>query len=139
MRCISFGIAATVLFSLPISAQTVSGTLTGHINDSTGAFIPNVTVTAKSAGTDLVRAAVTNGEGYYSLPFLPVGSYEVSASLKGFQGLVKKDILIDLNRNTVCDFTMKPSAVSESVEVTGETPMLEMQQGDVKHTLTQRQ
>src|SRR5260370_21924743 len=140
MRIISLGIgAAAVLLCLPLSAQTVSGTLAGHINDSTGAFIPNVTVTAKNAETNLVREGVTNNEGYYALPFLPLGTYEVSASLKGFQPQVKKDVIIDLNRNTICDFAMKPSTVTESVEVTSQTPIIEMAQGDVKATLTQKE
>jgi hypothetical protein len=132
-------IAAAVLFCCALSAQTVSGTLAGRVSDSSSAFIPNVTVTAKNAETNLTRDAVINNDGYYSLPFLPVGTYEVSVSLKGFQTLSKKDIQVDLNQNTVCDYTMKPSNVSETVEVKAETPMIETAQGDVKHTLTERQ
>src|SRR5258708_27647383 len=90
--------AAAVLLCSAVSAQTVSGTLAGHISDSTSAFIPNVAVSAKNAETDFVRQGVTNSEGYFSLPFLPVGTYELTVSLKGFQTSVKKDVTIDLNR-----------------------------------------
>jgi hypothetical protein len=68
MRLIFAIAAAAVLLCSAVSAQTVSGTLAGHINDSTGAFIPNVTVTAKSAETNLVREGVTNSEGTMRCP-----------------------------------------------------------------------
>ena len=122
-----------------ISGQTVSGTLAGHIADPSGAMIPDASVTAKSEQTGETREARTNGEGYYLLTFLPLGTYEVSVSLKGFQTVIKKGVVIDLNRTTEADFSLKPSTVSESVEVTGETPLVEAATGDVKATLTQRE
>src|SRR5258707_37271 len=121
------------------SAQTVSGTLAGRVTDSTGAVIPSVTITARNQETDLVRQAPTNHEGYFSFSFVPLGSYELSASIKGFQRVVKKDVIVDLNRTTVSDFVLALSTVEAAIEVSGATPLIETTQGDVKHTLNARQ
>lgn len=136
-RCAFF--ATIALFTAAVSAQTISGTLVGRVTDSTGAVIPDASVTAKNEQTDLIRNGRTNHEGYYSLNFLPLGSYEVSVASPGFQTVIKKGVVVDLNRNTVADFTVAPSAVAESVQVSGETPLIETSQGDVKHSLNARQ
>lgn len=71
----------------PVAAQTFRGTILGTVTDSAGAVIPNADVTAKNINTGLERATVTDGNGYYTLPELPIGDYEVTAQSKssGFQ------------------------------------------------------
>ena len=63
--------------TLCTSAQTVTGTLNGTVTDTTGAVVPNVEVLAKSNETGAIRTTKTSAEGYYSMPFLPLGSYDV--------------------------------------------------------------
>jgi hypothetical protein len=128
-----------VLLASAAHGQTVSGTVVGTVTDSTGLAVPGVDINAKSEQTDLVRTTKTNAEGYYVLTFLPPGTYEVTANIKGFQTIVKKAVAIDVNQNTVSDFRLQPAAVASTVEVTGETPLLETTQGDVKHTLADKQ
>jgi hypothetical protein len=132
-------LAGITTLCVAASAQTISGTLAGRVTDSTGAVIPSVTITARNQETDLVRQAPTNHEGYFSFSFVPLGSYELTASIKGFQRIVKKDVIVDLNRTTVSDFILAPSTVEAAVEVSGATPLIETTQGDVKHTLNERQ
>lgn len=66
-------------------AQTVTGTLSGTVTDATGAVIPNAQVTAKNLETSFSRSGTTNGEGYFNMPFLPLGAYDVIVETKGFQ------------------------------------------------------
>jgi len=130
----------TILLTTAVtSAQTVSGTLAGTVADSTGAAVPGVEVTAKNEETLAVRVTQTNEQGYYLFSFAPIGRYEITVSLKGFQTIVKKGVQVDLNRTTSADFAMNPAQVAETVEVTGETPLIETAQGDVKHSLNERQ
>ena len=132
--------ALAVSLLLPaVSAQTVSGTLAGHIADATGAVMPNVTVTARNEETGQTRTVTTNAEGYYLLTFMQVGSYEMSALSQGFQKVVKKGVVVDLNKTTASHFRLSPSAISESIEVTGEIPIVETTQGDVKHGISARE
>ncbi len=100
-----------------MSAQTVSGTLAGTITDATGASVPGVKVVAKNEETLAVREAESNAQGYYLLSFVPLGNYELTVTLKGFQTLVKKGVIVDLNRTTAADFVLKPAQVSETIEV----------------------
>lgn len=120
-------------------AQTVTGTLSGRVVDSSGAIMPGVKIQVKNEQTDLGREAVTNAEGYYQIPFLPLGSYQVSASLSGFQMVEKTGVVIELNRNTVSDFALQPSRLASSVKVTGEAPLIERTVGEVKFSLDSQQ
>ncbi len=131
-------IAITLLTSL-LPAQTVSGTLIGNVTDTSGAVIPNAHVVARNEQTQLLRETATNAEGFYTFSFMPIGTYELTVMVPGFAKVVKKGVGVDLNKNTVSDFTLKPSAVIETVEVSGELPIVETAQGDVKHGLTARQ
>ncbi len=119
-------------------AQTVTGTLSGTVADSTGAVVPDVEVTAKSTETGLARTTKTNAEGYYNMPFLPLGAYDVTINTPGFKRLTKTGVLIELNKNTVSDFKLEVSAIGEAVQVTGETPQIETTTGELKHSLDEK-
>ncbi|MDX2153123.1 MAG: TonB-dependent receptor [Bryobacteraceae bacterium] len=120
-------------------SQTVSGTLAGTVTDSTGSVIPGVKVSAKNEQTGAVREATTNAEGYYLFSFTPLGSYQVTAAMGGFQTVEKTGVVVDLNKTTLSDFSLKPSAVTETVTISGEVPVVETTQGDVKHSLIAKQ
>lgn len=128
-----------MLISVSSVGQTVSGTLSGTVLDQSGAVIADAAVRAKDEATGAVRETKTNAEGFYTFAFMPLGSYEVTLSIPGFQQIVKSGVTVDLNKTTVSDFHVKPSSVTESVQVTGEVPMIETTQGDLKYGLTQKQ
>ena len=130
---------AAALLTGPAAAQTVSGSIAGSITDATGAFVSKVDISARSEQTDLSRSSVSNGDGYYLLTFLPPGSYQLTVTSRGFETVVKRGVVVDLNKTTQSDFVIRPSAVTTTVEVTGESPIIEMAQGDVKSTLTERE
>lgn len=135
------GAAATALLvlvacvSVSAAAQTVTGTLSGSVVDSTGALVPNVTVTAKNKETGLVRTVSTNAEGTYLMSFLPLGPYDVTVEGTGFQRVTKTDVLIELNKTTISPFTLSVSTVGEQISIAGETPLIETTTGEIKHSL----
>src|SRR5262245_11704586 len=104
------------------SAQTVTGTLQGTVKDQSGGVLPGTTVSARSRDTGQVRETVTNGAGYYVLPFLPIGGYEVSAALAGFRTIVHQQVAITLNDTWVVDFELGPAPVAETFTVRVEAP-----------------
>src|SRR5689334_25404579 len=71
------------LLGVTLSAQTVTGTLRGNVSDRSGALLPGVTITIKNADTGLARVVVTESDGSYNAPFLPIGRYDVQAELSG--------------------------------------------------------
>ena len=135
-----YGLLLLALFILTCGAlaQTVTGTLSGTVTDSTGAVIPNLNITAKNTETGAVRTVQTNAEGYFLMTFLPLGAYEVTAEARGFKKVIKSGVAIELNKTTVSNFRMEVSSVDAVVEVTGETPQIETTTGEIKHSLDSR-
>src|SRR5690348_13525105 len=78
-------------------AQT-GGTISGSTRDGSGALIPGASVTIKNVDNGLTRELVTDEQGRYSAPNLPVGSYEVQVSLSGFQTEVRKGIELSVGQ-----------------------------------------
>src|SRR5689334_21033096 len=115
------GIIATALwisFCGMAGAQTVTGTLDGHITDQGGAVVPLAQVTAKNLATGVERGAMTNDSGYYQMTFLPLGGYQVTASLQGFTTVIAERVEVTLNKTTTLNLSLRVSAVKESVTVT---------------------
>src|SRR5215469_365329 len=87
--------ALCVLLNVPQSfAQTVAGRIVGTIHDSQGAVVPGVSVSAKSLETGAERTILSDESGGFIITNLPAGSYEVTASLAGFQKEVHSGITL---------------------------------------------
>ena len=80
------------LWCVSANAQVITGTIQGTANDKTGAILPGVSVTVRNVGTNLTRNTLTNETGYYVIPLLPVGMYEVTAEYSGFKTEVKRGL-----------------------------------------------
>jgi hypothetical protein len=139
LRFLQTSLLSLLFLCLTADAQTVTGTLTGTVTDSTGAVLPNIEVTARNNGTGFVRTTKTNDEGSYSMPFLQLGAYKVTVEVKGFKRIIKTDVIVELNKNTVSNFNLEVSTVGEEVLITGETPQIETTTGEIKHSLDARQ
>ena len=111
-------LAFVVALCITAVAQTVTGTLDGHITDQGGAVVPQVQVTAKNLATGVERSTTTNDMGYYQMPFLPLGQYQVTASATGFATVIAERVDVTLNKTTTANLSLRVSAVKESVTVT---------------------
>ena len=128
------------LLSIPAAAQTVTGNLSGHVADKTGAFVPNVKVTAVNTSTGAVRETTTNQDGYFLLSFLAIGNYDVTAASTGFRTMQKKGVVVELNNTTVSDFALDIAAIATEIDVRGgEIPLVDTTSGDVKTGLDEQQ
>ena len=124
---IVLGIVLLLQFTASSSvAQTVAGRIVGTIHDSTGAVIPGATVSAKSLETGAERTTVSDDSGGFNITSLPAGSYEVSASLAGFQKEVRSGITLTVGAAQRVDFTLNVGAPQQQeVLVTGEAPQVD--------------
>jgi hypothetical protein len=104
-------------------AQT-SGTITGAVSDTSGAVLPGVEITITNTGTDQSRTVLTNEMGRYYAAALSPGSYKVSAMLAGFEMRIRSGITLTVGSEAVIDFSLNPGQVSETVDVTGEAPLV---------------
>lgn len=99
--------------------------LSGRVVDEQGGGIPGVTVTASNTDTGLKRVVVTDESGAYRFPALPVGTYGVTAELGGFGTVVNRDVKLTVATDRHLDVTLKPAAISESITITAETPLIQ--------------
>jgi hypothetical protein len=111
---------------LLLLAQSFSGAgITGVARDKSGAVMPGVTITARNTGTNLVRTALTNEGGVYAIPSLPIGSYEISAELPGFQKQVRSGVPLQVGDNLRINFELEVGQLTDAVTVTGEVPLIQ--------------
>src|SRR5437867_1925176 len=105
-------------------AQNFSAAISGLVRDTSGAVIPGVTITAKQTESGLTRTVLTNENGDYRMPSLPVGAYEVSADIPGFKPLVRSGINLSVAQEIVLNLTLEVGTAAEQVTVTGEAPLV---------------
>src|SRR5437660_1863570 len=117
-----FGMAI-VLFvvcvgSLPaLWSQTATGRIVGTVTDPTGAVIPGVTITATNVDTTVTYTAITNDQGAYQAPLLPIGMYTVTADQPGFQRAVTKPEKLEINQSLRVDIRMAVGARTDEIVV----------------------
>jgi hypothetical protein len=118
-------VLAIALVGSPAAAQQTTGNIQGRITDAQKAAVPGVTVTVKNAATGYSRSEVSDTEGAYRLASLPIGTYELRAELSGFNPYDAKSVEVNVGLTTDVNIDLKVAGVSESVNVTAESPMVQ--------------
>src|SRR5687767_5586231 len=115
------------LFLLP-SLAFAQGTLTGTVRDQSGAVLPGVTVEASSpALIEKTRTAVTDSAGQYRIPGLNPGTYTLTFTLSGFNIVQRSGIELGGTATLTIPIDMRVGALQETITVTGETPVVDVQ------------
>ena len=133
--------SAFIVFLLCASlgmAQLDTGTISGTVTDQSGAAVPGVAVTIRNAGTGISRTTQTGPTGRYEAVALPVGNYEVSATLSGFQTLVRSGINLTVGRNAVVDMVLQVGEVTQAITVAGEASFVETTTATVSNLVNER-
>jgi len=116
-----------VLLAAVLYAQGGTATISGQVKDTTGAVIPNATISAQNTDTNVVRTTQSNTEGFYSVPNLIPGSYSVTAQFQGMKNLERSGIVLRVGDRIGLNLVMEVGAQSERVTVTGEAPLLRVE------------
>lgn len=125
--CLALTLALALAGAVPGSAQTL-GTIAGAVKDASGAVLPGVTVEASSPVLiERVRSTTTDGNGLYRIVNLPPGAYTVTFTLTGFNTIRREGINITPSFTATIDVDMKVGAIQETVTVTGESPIVDVQ------------
>jgi len=119
-------LASLIVGAQLASSQATDGTLSGVVSDSSGAVLPGAEVVLLNEDTGISRTVITDAAGRYSAPALSLGRYRATASLSGFQTEIRTGIQMTVGRQAVVNFSLAVGAVTESVEVTGEAPLVEV-------------
>jgi hypothetical protein len=128
----------SIIAMRPLFSQEVTGSIVGKVLDAQGLVLPGVTITVTSP--QLIRASevvTTGGDGIYRLRNLPPGTYTVIAEFPGFRALKREGILLQAGRTLAVDFQLQLSGMEETVTVTGESPIIDIENTRVGVTVEQ--
>ena len=133
-------LCAALLLVVPAGwAQTVSGTILGSVTDPTGAVISNTKVTLVNEGTGLTRTVTTDSNGEYVAPSLPTGRYTVMSEITGFKTLTMSNVEVGVDQRVRIDLKLEVGAMTESVSITAETPLLQTSSSELGTTVGNEQ
>ena len=142
MRQAKRGCAVVVLLlcvafftTIPVFGQAVNGTLLGTLTDSSGAVVAGAQITVTEVQTGIPHTTTSNASGNYVFPDLPPGSYNVTSEAHGFKKETRTNVRLDVNNTVRIDMEMQLGAVSETVEVSGEVPLLKTDRADVSQSI----
>jgi Carboxypeptidase regulatory-like domain len=132
------GLTLSVCALLVPVAAFAQASIAGVVRDTSGAVLPGVTVEASSpALIEKVRSAVTDGSGQYRIVSLDPGTYSVTFTLTGFTGFRREGIELTGAFVATVNADLKVGTVQETITVTGETPLVDVQSSRTQQTLRQ--
>src|SRR5215472_3173588 len=115
-RLLAATLAAMAFAGLAVAQD---GTISGTVQDSSGAVLPNASVRLTNLGQNAVRAVETNQAGVFQYSFLPAGAYDLEVSAQGFKTQKRTNITLAVAQNLRLDVTLELGNVSENVTVSG--------------------
>ncbi len=119
-------------------AQTSTARITGLVSDATGGVVPGVDIVVRNVETGIQRSFSTDESGRYSAPELVPGSYEITATLVGFDTLVRSGITLTVGQQVSINLTMQVGAITQQVTVTGEAPLVNTTTSGVSGVVEER-
>jgi hypothetical protein len=118
--CLVLLVVVLLISGINLMAQTAStGALAGRITDTSGAVVPNATVTATSVDTGQVRTTMTGTDGTYKLSLLPPGNYELKIEAMGFATVQVPSVEVLVTETAVMDRALTVGATSQTLTVEG--------------------
>src|SRR5437588_3687805 len=131
--------AAVLLFSSPVRAQSTYGSVVGTVTDPSGAAVAGAQVTLTNAGTGERRTQPTGPDGLYSFVNLFPGKYKIEVEKTGFNRVTRTDVTVEVNQTARIDVALQVGEVTQSVEVSGETPLLQPDTSSLGQVIDQRE
>jgi hypothetical protein len=102
-----------------------TGAISGTAKDDSGAVLPGVTIEATNMATNNVRTATTGADGFYTIPLVQPGTYNVKATLSGFSTSSRNGVKVNVSETALANFGLKVGGLTDTVDVTGEAPLVE--------------
>jgi Carboxypeptidase regulatory-like domain/TonB dependent receptor len=124
--------------SLSLYGQSTYGSISGSVYDPSGAAIAGAQVTLTSVSTGEKRTQPTNADGLYTFPNVSPGKYKLDVEKAGFKKTTRPEVAVDVQQGVRLDFTLAVGQVSESVEVTSETPLLQSETSSLGQVIEER-
>src|SRR4051812_36567489 len=115
----------------PLAAQTVTGSLVGHVADPANAAVVGVKVVAAEIARGVSRDAVTNEDGNFTISSMDPGTYKVTIERAGFKTFIADNVTVAITPPVRVDARLEVGAVTESVQVTANAVEIKTDRGDL--------
>jgi hypothetical protein len=127
------------LFAPAAQAQNAisTGSISGQVTDTSGALVVGATVTAENVAAGIKLNTKTNGAGFYTLPSLPVGAYNIAVSQAGFKTTNINDVVVQVGQNTSENVALQVGDLRQSVTIAAEAPLLRATESTVSTVVNQ--
>jgi hypothetical protein len=133
------GFSASLLSVLLLAgiaeAQLSTAQLSGRVVDESRGVLPGATVTVVQTATGFTRSDVTDANGAYVMPNLPLGPYRLEVSLSGFSTHVQTGIVLQVGAAPVINATLVVGGLEESVTVEGAAPLVDVQSSGISEVV----
>jgi len=139
-----YACAVSIIFALmmlveSLLAQAISGDIVGTVLDATKARVPNATVTAENTQTSVKTTTTTNASGDYRFTDLPVGTYDLTATARGFGTTSLKEVTVKLNQTITVNVTLEVCVASTTVDVLVSGATIDTTTAQIQSTYTSTQ
>jgi Carboxypeptidase regulatory-like domain/TonB dependent receptor len=129
---------AVVMIPQSSRAQVLYGSIVGNVKDANGAVIPNAQVTITNKETAQSRETRTDESGSYAFSTIQPGVYDLKVTHSGFKTFTRLGLTITLNNVTRIDSVLEPGDVTEVVQVSADSPLLQTERAEVRAELGER-
>lgn len=120
-------------------SQALNAQIEGVVTDSSGAAIPNATVTVRNIETGAERVVTTEANGFYRVPLLPLGTYRITVEANNFKRLVREGITLTTGQTATVDASLEPGEIQETVTVTSDAPIVDPAKIDLGRVMNTRE
>ena len=141
IRALRLPFVALTLLALSVSApaQSTAGRILGTLTDPSGAAVSGATVVVTDAERGASRTVTTDESGSYAVPSLPPGAYKIHVEAKGFKGVERPNVQIEVASDVRADFVLQAGSVSEILTITEEVPLLNTTSATLGGTLSNKE
>ncbi|MGC2552642.1 MAG: carboxypeptidase-like regulatory domain-containing protein, partial [Candidatus Sulfotelmatobacter sp.] len=138
LRSLLVSVALLAFVSSSMYAQSTYGSITGSVADSSGAAVTDATVTVTNVGTQEKRTQSSGADGLFTFVNLFPGQYRVDVEKQGFKHFARTDVTVQVQQDTHIAAALQVGEVSQVVEVTSQTPLLQTESAALGQVVEQR-
>jgi len=124
---------------MDLAAQTTTGIILGTVTDPSGAAVPEATIRITNEGTAVNQVTMSDSQGRYRVPDLPIGQYDVQTGKMGFETVIHKGITLSVGGDAVVDFALPVGQVAQTVTVEGDVSQVETTSSAISNLVDQTQ
>ncbi len=131
-------LVALIVAGATLVAQSDTASISGYVNDPSGAAVSGVTITAVNVDTNAQSQAESNQSGFYTLTPLRIGRYTLSVEHPGFKKEVISGIVLEVQQRAKVDFVLQLGQITEQITVEGQSLLLGSEESSLGQVVTNR-